>query len=215
MSSPSSPAVRTRDSVPSNTSSSMWLFSAALLVPAWGRTRRCQTGDVRSSFLSQTLLFLCAVVFIYLFLLKRGPPTHSALRRSFPQHRGSGGTSLLHFHSCSQLHTHTHTSSCFLPSSHLRPSIRDAAEPRRRQPEPDALSHSHVRHPAGSAPPPCRSLSSRYTLLDGVTRSGVFWRERDQVLRVLDRKWTSLEMEVSRREDGRWDTETNKVTQTF
>lgn len=55
----------------------------------------------------------------------------------------------------------THAHFPFLSTSSIitPPSVQDTAESWCCQPEPDALSHSHLRHVVGPAPPPCWSMS--------------------------------------------------------
>lgn len=121
--------------------------------------------------------------FSFLFFLNEAHPL-SAATQLFSASDGSVGVrayhSFLSFFSLSLsfslLHTHTHTHSLSLPTSSIitPPSIQDTAESWCCQPEPDALSHSHMRHLSGPPPPPCWSLSSRYTSVARVMGSGLF-----------------------------------------
>ncbi|CAB1437942.1 unnamed protein product [Pleuronectes platessa] len=66
----------------------------------------------------------------------------------------------------------TQTSFLSLSSVSGRRGRKDTAESWCCQPELDALSHSCMRHLSGPAPPPCCSLSSRYT---SVVRGHMRW----------------------------------------
>lgn len=117
--------------------------------------------------LSISRLLFNAFIFIYIFF-KRIPPTqccHTALF-SIKWQRRSWAISLFFFsrlfHPLCCAHTHTPS----LPASSILtpPSVQDTAESWRLEPNPDALSHSHMRHLSGLPPPPCCLLSFSCTV---------------------------------------------------
>ena len=119
-----------------------------------------------------------SLAFIFILFVNEAHPL-SAATQLFSASDGSVGVRAYHSSpslSLSLCYMHTH--SLLLPTSSIitPPSIQDTAESWCCQPEPDALSHSHMRHLSGPAPPPCCSLSSTYTSLARVTGSGLFWR---------------------------------------
>lgn len=145
----------------------------------------CQTKGRRCFMWSLSLsLFFQTCIHFHLFIyLKRRPPTQccDTAFLGIGWQCGSRGISLFFFLALSPffptrclLVTRIHT----LPASSIitPPSIQDTAESWCCQPEPDALSHSNMRHLSGLAPPPCCSLSSRYTSVARVTGFGLFWK---------------------------------------
>lgn len=133
--------------------------------------------------LSLSLFFQTCIHFHLFIYLKRRPPTQccDTAFLGIGWQCGSRGISLFFFLALSPffptrclLVTRIHT----LPASSIitPPSIQDTAESWCCQPEPDALSHSNMRHLSGLAPPPCCSLSSRYTSVARVTGFGPFWK---------------------------------------
>lgn len=143
----------------------------------------CQTEGRRCLMQPASLFFFSSRLFFtglyFYFICKWSPPTQccDTAFLSLGWQCRSQGISLFSFSlSLSLCYMHAH--SLLLPTSSIitPPSIQDTAESWCCQPEPDALSHSHMRHLSGPAPPPCCSLSSTYTSLARVTGSGLFWR---------------------------------------